>query len=74
MAGWGIMMAFIFHHTFDNRQKWVWNAVMLGLFVWYIPDTIISVLHFAYSNAIMNTLLYILLAIPLIIKKKEFVN
>ena len=74
VAGWGIIMAFIFYHTFDNRQKWVWNAVMLGLIVWYIPDTIISIVHFAYSNAIMNTLLFVLLTIPLIIKKKEFVN
>lgn len=74
VAGWGVLMTFIFYHAYDKKQKWVWNATIFGLIVWYLPDTIISILSLVYSNAIMNTLLFLLFLIPLIINKKKFIN
>ena len=71
-AGWGILIAFIIHHAFPKKEKWVWTSMATALTIWFCTDTSISIYYKAYTNAAMNTLMYIGVALPLIFTKKDF--
>jgi len=72
VAGWGIVLAFVASYPFKKEEKWVWISLVLGMCVWYITDTGFSVYYKAYSNALINTLLLIIVGIPLILTRNEF--
>lgn len=72
VAGWGIFMAFIAHYPFRARERWSWNCLTTGLLVWYLVDTAISLYFGVYFNALFNTGLFLLLAIPLAFSRKYF--
>jgi hypothetical protein len=72
MAGWGVFLAFIVRYPFQNRERWSWNALLIGLSLWYVTDTAIS-LHFdVVFNALFNTVIFILAALPLFFTRQEF--
>lgn len=72
VAGWGIVLAFIAQYPFKKKEKWVWKSIILGASIWFITDTGFSVYYNAYNNALMNTLLFIIIGLPLILTKNEF--
>lgn len=72
MAGWGIFFAFIAHIPFRRKERWAWNCMLIGLSVWYIADTVISLYYRVYFNAVFNTLILILVILPLIFTYKFF--
>lgn len=72
VAGWGIVLAFIAQHPFKKKEKWVWKSIILGASFWFITDTGFSVYYKAYNNALMNTLLFIIIVLPLILTRNEF--
>jgi len=74
VAGWGIFIAFIAHYPFRHKEKWSWNCLAVGLLVWYLVDTAISLYFKVYFNAVFNTLLLILVALPLAFTRKHFVE
>lgn len=72
IVGWGIFMAFLAYYPFAKKEKWSWNCMALGLLVWYISDTAISLVFNVYFNAMPNTIILILFALPLIFTRKYF--
>ncbi|MEW5828497.1 MAG: hypothetical protein AB1846_06360 [Chloroflexota bacterium] len=72
MAGWGAVLAFIARVPFRSRERWAWNAVALGLSLWYLTDTAISLYFGVVFNAAFNTLVFILAVLPLIFTRREF--
>ena len=74
MAGWGIFLAFIAHYPFQKRERWAWNALLLGLSLWYVTDTAISLYFGVVFNAIFNTVIFILAMLPLLFTRREFQN
>jgi hypothetical protein len=72
-AGWGILIAFVTHYAFLRKEKWAWTGLAVGLTIWFLTDTLISIYYGAYSNAGMNILLFICTALPLIFTKREFI-
>ena len=74
MAGWGVFFAFLAHYPFRRREKWAWNCILLGMLVWYVPDTTISLIHGVTFNALFNTVLLIAIALPLMMTRKEFME
>jgi hypothetical protein len=72
VAGWGIFVAFIAHHPFRHRERWSWNCLAVGLLVWYLADTAISLYFRVYFNAVFNTVLLILVTLPLTCTRKYF--
>jgi hypothetical protein len=72
MAGWGIFFAFIAHIPFKRMERWAWNCMMIGIMVWYFTDTTISLNYRVYFNAIFNTLILILVILPLLFTYKFF--
>ena len=74
MAGWGVFLAFVAHFPFRNRERWAWNALLLGLLLWYLTDTSISLYFGVVFNAIFNTVIFILAALPLFFTRQEFLS
>lgn len=72
VAGWGVILAFLAYHPFRKRELWSWNCILAGMLVWYLPDTILSLQAGVVFNAAFNTLLLILVLLPLVITRREF--
>jgi hypothetical protein len=72
MAGWGVFLAFVTRYPFRNRERWAWNCLALGLLLWYVIDTAISLSRGVVFNAIFNTGILILAALPLFFTRREF--
>jgi hypothetical protein len=72
MAGWGVFFIFLAHIPFRRQEKWAWYCFAAGLLVWYVPDTIISLAAGVFFNAIFNTALLVLVALPLFFTWKDF--
>ncbi len=74
MAGWGVFIAFLAQSPFRRRERWAWNCTALGILVWYLPDTAISLASGVIFNAALNTGLLALVALPLFFTRKEFLS
>lgn len=72
VSGWGILMTYIVYYPFTSRNRWAWNAVALGIGVWFVIDTAVSLYHEVVFNAVFNALLLALMAIPLAFTKRHF--
>lgn len=59
-------------YPFSRKEKWSWNAIALGLAVWFVVDTFMSAYTKAYFNVGVNVLLIVLAGIPLIMARKSF--
>ncbi len=72
LAGWGVFMAFIAHYPFKRREMWAWNCIFAGLLVWFVIDTAISLNFKVYFNAAFNTVLFVMVMLPLAFSRKHF--
>jgi hypothetical protein len=74
MVGWGIFMFFIVKNAFPKREKWAWNCVMIGVLIWYLIDTGLSGYHGVGANMLLNTVILILIMVPLLMMRREMVK
>lgn len=72
LAGWGVLIVFWAVYPFQSKEPWAWNGLALGLLLWYLPDTLISIKYQVYFNVFFNTFLLVILILPLICTKKYF--
>lgn len=72
MAGWGVALAFIVYYPYTKKERWAWNSIVIGLLLWFVVDTLISVYALAYFNVGVNVLLIIMAGIPLLMSRKSF--
>ena len=72
IAGWGVFVAYIAAYPFKNKEKWAWTCLVVGLLLWFLLDTGISLSHKVYFNAIFNVAVLILAMLPVICTKKDF--
>jgi hypothetical protein len=72
MSGWGLMLFFVVRYSFQRREEWAWNAIAISLGFWYLLDTGISLYFGVHFNAVFNTLLLIVVLIPLGFSRKFF--
>ncbi len=72
VAGWGVSLAFVTHYSFRAKEKWAWRCMVIGLLVWFVLDTLISLGYGVYFNAVFNTVLLILVALPIVFTRKHF--
>jgi hypothetical protein len=70
--GWGILLAFISHYAYKQREKWAWNCLATGLGCWYLIDTGFSLYHQVFFNALFNTILLALFSLPLLATRRDF--
>jgi nitrogen fixation-related uncharacterized protein len=74
IAGWGVCLIFIAHYPFKRKESWSWHCVLLGLSVWFVLDTALSLYLKVYFNAIFNTVLFGLALLPLVFTRKHFIS
>jgi hypothetical protein len=72
IAGWGVFLAFIAQYPFRKKERWAWNCLVMGLLVWFVLDTSLSLYHKVYFNAAFNTALLVLAGLPVVFTRKSF--
>ncbi len=72
IAGWAVTLAFLACYPFGKKEKWAWVAIVLAILAWYPIDTGFSYYFKFYFNVILNSVLLLLIALPLIFTRKEF--
>ncbi len=72
IAGWGVMLGFIVYYPFRRREAWSWKCLVVGLAVWYLLDSGISLYFKVCFNVVFNTGLLILAVLPLAFTRKSF--
>lgn len=74
ISGWGISIIFLTYYPFRSQDRWAWNAIALGVTVWYILDTTLSLYFRVVFNAAFNSILFIALWLPLVLTRKHFIS
>ena len=72
IAGWGACMVAVVRVPFTRRQVWSWNAIAIGVSLWFVVDTTISALHGVWFNVGFNVVAAAMLGLPLAGTRGEF--
>ncbi len=72
IAGWGIFLTFVACFAFGRQEKWAWDCMVVGLLVWFVLDTSLSLDYKVYFNAAFNTVLVVFAGLPLVFTRKHF--
>ncbi len=65
IIGWSSVMIFIVWYPLRKKENWAWTAMVITILLWYIPDTMVSIYFLNWSNAILNTILLLMIEAPL---------
>lgn len=75
IVGFHILMIYISEYAFKQKQRWAYPALWFGLLSWFCIDTGISLYYGAIHNVVLiNLVALILIALPLLMTRKEFMN
>ncbi|MBD3255709.1 MAG: hypothetical protein GF383_11500 [Candidatus Lokiarchaeota archaeon] len=66
ILSWGIVIIFLTLYPIKNKQKWGLYAIGVSISIWYVFDTIASITFKNLTNILLNTIVLILIGIPLI--------
>jgi hypothetical protein len=72
MVGWGTFFLFIVKEPFARKEAWSLQCIGAGLGAWFVIDTSLSAYSGVYANIILNTVILVLVAIPLISTREDF--
>ncbi len=73
IAGWGISLLLILYNAFSRKERWAWYAIGAGLVVWYVLDTGISAYFGVTFNVIFNTIIMVIVIVPLAATYRWFI-
>jgi hypothetical protein len=73
IAGYHMLAIYIINNAFIKKEKWAWDALLVGLLLWFIVDSSISIYYNALYNVyLINIVALIFIGMPLIATKKYF--
>lgn len=72
LAGWAVALIFLARYPFKRKEKWAWNAIVVGIAVWFPTDTFVSAYFRVHFNVILNLVILVLVILPLVFTRKEF--
>ncbi|MBM4422436.1 MAG: hypothetical protein FJ030_03460 [Chloroflexi bacterium] len=72
VSGWGVFIAFIAHYPFQRKEVWAWNCIAIGMTIWFVSDTAISLYFGVGFNAMFNAALFFAALLPLLFTRKHF--
>ena len=72
VAGWGAVVVFIARYPFHRRESWARDSIAVGISLWYLADTAVSLYFGVGFNAAFNTIVLILVWVPLALTWKAF--
>ncbi|RJT21160.1 hypothetical protein D5I55_17285 [Chakrabartia godavariana] len=67
--GWGVTFLAAFRAAWAlpaGQARPIWRLIVTGALVWFIPDSLLSVVTGFALNAVSNTVLLVLLLVPLL--------
>jgi hypothetical protein len=67
IAGWGVSLLFLVHFALAQQERWAWFAIAMGMAVWYVLDTGTSMYFRVNFNVVFNSLILVLVSIPLVV-------
>jgi hypothetical protein len=65
MFGWGLMLVAVVRRMLAQGSKLGWQLVAGSLTVWFVPDTVYSLISGYWQNAVLNFGFALLFAVPL---------
>ncbi len=71
VLGWGITMFFVAYFPFYQRESWTWYCILVSVVVWYLLDTGISWWFGVLVNVLLNSIILVLVLIPLFFTWRE---
>jgi hypothetical protein len=72
MAGWGMTFLYVTRQAFRRGERWAWNAVLVGILLWFAVDEYISLASGVYFNAAFNVVILAMVGLPLIFTRRHF--
>lgn len=66
MVGWGALMFMLVRKLSAKDAKETCSMIAISVLLWYMPDTAFSLYSGFWQNAVMNTGLAVLYAVPLV--------
>ena len=75
IVGFHILMIMISENAFKKKEPWAYRAMWYGLISWFCIDSGISIYNGALYNVVLiNLAALILIGIPLVMTRKEFLK
>ena len=74
MFGWSILLLLILVGPFRKGNLESWYYMTISIVAWFVSDTLFSISKGFWQNAILNSFLFILLIMPLLAVRKEFIR
>ncbi len=71
-VGWAAMLYYHVKNSFATRDIRAWNAVAASIGIWFVIDSVFSISMGYWQNALLNTDVALLFAIPLLASRKYF--
>lgn len=72
MIWMGTMIYYLAKYPFARKEKWSSDCLLLGMAGWFVVDTLMSAYTGAYFNVAFNVAALCLVAVPLVVTRKEF--
>jgi hypothetical protein len=72
MFGWAIALLMLALGPFGRRSRLAWSAIAVSVAAWFVVDTALSLLTGFWPNAVLNSALAILFAVPLAATYRAF--
>lgn len=75
IVGFHVLMIMISENAFKKKEPWAYRAMWYGILSWFIIDGSVSIYYGAIYNIVMiNLVALVLIGIPLIMTRKDFVS
>jgi hypothetical protein len=72
LAGWGSTLAFVVWFPFRARQPWAWWCLGVGIVLWCVIDTSVSLSFRVYFNVAFNLVIFLATLLPLVLTWPRF--
>jgi hypothetical protein len=72
LFGWGALMFMVVRKLMAKGIKESWGMVAVSVLLWYVPDTVFSLVSGFWQNALLNTGFAFLYAVPLFALRPHF--
>lgn len=72
MIGWSVLLLFVLRGPFRRMETTAWQMITISLATWFISDTAASLWFGFWQNAVLNTTVLMLFAIPLLATRGSF--
>jgi hypothetical protein len=72
MLGWGVLLTWVTTVPFGRRERWSWHAVLVSVLAWVAGDSIVSLRAGVSLELLFNTIVVVLIALPLALTWRSF--